>query len=349
MTSTDLTPTVRLRPVGDDAGWQDGLAADVGDRVGLDGALGDLNRRAQAWAAPVRFLAEGYRWDRADMRDREWYPQGVTTSADASPDADTYDGRRIAAVAWYAKRVDDAPSRGSRVSFLDITDRAAPRYRHVLLVDRAPDGPIRPVRLHAGGIVWLGPMMLVADTHGGMRVFDLAEILRVDPSAHDGYGYLLPQRLAYRAENADGAEPFRFSFVAVDRTSSGPQLVVGEYATGQKSRRLMTLAVDESNPRAPLRLTDGVVVPTAVEDGVRQMQGALIIDGRRYASVGRGVHWRGSMWTWGPGESPHEHRASLAVGPEDLSYWPQRDEIWSASEEPGRRFVYAVHRSAFDR
>jgi hypothetical protein len=55
------------------------------------------------------------------------------------------------------------------------------------------------------------------------------------------------------------------------------------------------------------------------------------------------------MWTWHPGEPPRQHRAALTVGPEDLSYWPQRDQIWSASEEPGRRFVYAVHRSAFDR
>jgi hypothetical protein len=338
---------VRLRPVHTDAAWIDGLAVRVGERVGLDGVLADLDRRAQAWVAPVRFLAEGYRWDRRDMRDREWYPQGVTTSADAGLGDDTYRGRRIAVVSWYAKSIGDAPSRGSRLSFVDITDRADPRYRHVLLVEPADDGSTRPLRLHVGGAVWVGSSMLVVDTRGGLRVFDLADILRVDPAAYDGYRYLLPQRLAYRAENAEGAEPFRFSFVSVDRTAPRPQLVVGEYATGDATRRLMTLALDGGGP-APLSLTDGLASPTAVEDGVPRTQGALVVDGRRYASVGRGVHRRGSMWTWRAGESPREHRASLAVGPEDLSYWPRRDEIWSASEEPGRRFVYAVHRSAFD-
>jgi hypothetical protein len=283
------------------------------------------------------------------MHDREWYPQGVTTSADTNPASDVYDGRRLAVVAWYAKKIGAAASRGSRLSFLDVTDRVAPRYQHVLLVEPAESGATRPLRLHVGGIVWLGPTMLVADTRGGLRAFTLADLLRVDPAAHDGYGYVLPQRSAYRAENDDGTDPFRFSFVSVDRTAPVHQLVVGEYATGEQSRRLMTLALDESGDDGPLRLTDGLAAPTGLEDGVPRTQGALIVDGRRYASVGRGVHWRGSMWTWGPGEAPREHRGSLAVGPEDLSYWPQRDEIWSASEEPGRRFVYAVQRAAFDR
>jgi hypothetical protein len=99
----------------------------------------------------------------------------------------------------------------------------------------------------------------------------------------------------------------------------------------------------------PLELVDGVAAPTSVEVGVARTQGAVVIDGRRYASVGRGVHRRGSMWTWWPGERPRQRRRSLAVGPEDLSYEPEQDQIWNVSEEPRRRFVYAVRRGAFDR
>jgi hypothetical protein len=284
------------------------------------------------------------------MRDRGWYPQGVTTSADAYPD-ETVEGRRIVVVSWYAKERADEPFRGSRLSFVDITDRAAPRYRHVALVEPAAGAGGRrataPLRLHVGGIAWLRDLMVVADTHGGLRVFDLDDLRRTT-SADGTAGYLLPQRRAYRAENDEGAEPFRFSFVSVDRTGPIPQLVAGEYARGPGTKRLMTLALDEIDPAGPLALTDGVAVPTAVEDGVEAMQGAVVVGGRRYASVGRGVHWRGSMWTWGADEPPREHRASLAVGPEDVSYWAHRDEIWSVSEEPGRRFIYAVPRSAFD-
>jgi hypothetical protein len=330
----------------------DALAETWGAPVGLPPLLADLDRRAQAWTAPVRFLAEGYRWDRADLHDRGWYPQGVTTSADASSDG-LVDGRRVVVVSWYAKEPADDPLTGSRLSFLDITDRTAPRYRHVTLVQPrvGADGRtgIAPVRLHVGGIAWLGEIVLVADTRGGVRVFGLDDLRQaVEPSTGVNR-WLLPQRAAYRVENPDGDAPFRFSFLSVDQTSSPRQLVVGEYATGAQSRRLMTLALSDGDPRSPLVLTDGLAVPTGVEDGVPRTQGVVIVAGRRYASVGRGVYRRGSMWTWRPGEAPYEHRASLAVGPEDVSYWPQRDEIWSASEEPGRRFVYAVHRRAFDR
>jgi hypothetical protein len=320
-----------------------------GDRVGLAPLLESLDHRAQRWVAPVRFLAEAYRWDRTDMHDRSWYPQGITTSADAFADAGV-DGRRIVVVSWYAKERTPDPLGASRLSFLDITDPTSPRYRHVALVqpgsgDTQP--PVGPVRLHVGGITWLGQTVLVADTRGGIRVFDLDDIRCMkQPGAADSY--LLPQRFAYRAENDQGSEPFRFSFVSLDRTASPCQLVIGEYATGTQSRRLMTVALDDADPSAPLALTDGLACPTSVEQGVARTQGALIIDGRRYASVGRGVHWRGSVWTWRKGETAREYRRALAVGPEDLSYWPSRDEIWNVSEEPGRRFVYAVHRAAFD-
>jgi hypothetical protein len=330
----------------------DAVAEPWGTRVGLRRLLDDLDRRAQAWTAPARFLAEAYRWDRADMHDRGWYPQGVTTSADAFADGQV-DGRRIVVVSWYANDAADDPLKASRLSFVDITDRAAPRYRHVSLVEPgvpgAADGDqksVAPVRLHVGGIAWLGDAMLVADTRGGLRLFDLQDVRRMVTS-RGAAQYVLPQRRAFQAANDDGAEPFRFSFVSVDRTASTHQLVVGEYAAGAQSRRLMTLALHDAAADAPLALADGLAVPTGVEDGVARTQGALVVDGRRYASVGRGVHWRGSMWTWRAGEAAREHRATLAVGPEDLSYWPQRDEIWSASEEPGRRFVYAVRRSAF--
>src|SRR4051812_26784578 len=216
----------------------DAVAEPTGDRVGLTAVLAALDRRAQSWVAPVRFLAEAYRWDRADMHDRRWYPQGVTTSADAFPGG-LVDGRRIVVVSWYAKTAAGEPPEPSRLSLLDVTDPRSPRYRHVSLVEPAPDGQRRvaPVRLHVGGIVWLGPSLLVADTRGGLRVFDLDDLHRVTGAGGDS-SYVLPQRRAYRAENDDGATAFRFSFVSVDRTATIPQLVVGEYATGEQSRRL---------------------------------------------------------------------------------------------------------------
>jgi hypothetical protein len=39
------------------------------------------------------------------------------------------------------------------------------------------------------------------------------------------------------------------------------------------------------------------------------------------------------------------HARVLPVGVEDLAYWPSRDELWTLSEYPGRRFVLAMERS----
>jgi hypothetical protein len=38
----------------------------------------------------------------------------------------------------------------------------------------------------------------------------------------------------------------------------------------------------------------------------------------------------------------------LPVGVEDLSYWPSEDRLWSLSEYPGRRFVFAMDRARLD-
>ena len=42
-----------------------------------------------------------------------------------------------------------------------------------------------------------------------------------------------------------------------------------------------------------------------------------------------------------------EHRWQLPVGPEDITYWPSRDQLWSLSEYPGARYVYAMPRGRF--
>ena len=42
-----------------------------------------------------------------------------------------------------------------------------------------------------------------------------------------------------------------------------------------------------------------------------------------------------------------ERRRQLPVGPEDITYWPARDQLWSLSEYPGARYVFAMPRDRF--
>ncbi len=117
----------------------DELAERLGGRAGLPVLLEDLSRRARRTLAPGRAVHRALTWDAEDRRDQRWWPQGISTSADAS-DTEDVEGRRMLVVSWYAKDLPGEPGsrQGSRLTFLDLATR---RYRHVLLVN--PRGPRR--------------------------------------------------------------------------------------------------------------------------------------------------------------------------------------------------------------
>jgi hypothetical protein len=78
------------------------------------------------------------------------------------------------------------------------------------------------------------------------------------------------------------------------------------------------------------------------------MQGAAYARGRYYVTVSHGPYMPGSVYVGDPG---HLRRARFAtpMGPEDIAYWPSADLLWSLSEHRGRRWVFAMRRSWFDR
>ncbi|MGW2585802.1 hypothetical protein ACWCYZ_31535 [Streptomyces virginiae] len=167
-----------------------------------------------------------------DSISQEWVPQGITGVSDAKDNElwgaagniqlfASYDG-------WDPGRENDPdPSagdctaaeleaddacnqKGVRITFVQSRTNPATgspeiKYRHVLLgwtyVNSADhvsfDGlhageyPIQK-GVHAGGIVWYGNYLYVADTRNGLRVFDMRYILDLDPdgdpSTHDEIG-----------------------------------------------------------------------------------------------------------------------------------------------------------------
>jgi hypothetical protein len=350
----------------------DALAGRLGGRVGLAGVLGDLNRTARPGRVPGLAVSWGFRWDDQDERSPRWWPQGITTSGDAA-DAHAADaaeghdaaGRRVVVTSAYSKTV-AGYSKGARLSFVDVTDRTTVRYRHVLLVDARLDErgrlELRPVPLHAGGIVWHGDHLHVAGTRRGLATFRLDDIVRVPlggdparlgvdgPDGHDihafGYRYVLPVRFGYDAVTGAGREQLRYSFLSLDRSASPPELVAGEYGAGAMTTRLVRYAID---PATSLPRTDeaGTARPLTVEDrGIGHTQGATVVQGRWYLTTSAGRYRLGSVWTGTPGDL-RRSRFAVPVGVEDISYWPATDELWSLSEYPNHRYVFAMDRSYF--
>jgi len=342
----------------------DALAGILGEPAGLGGLLDDLRwdlRRSRAPRLLGRAVREAYRWDDHDERDEQWYPQGISTSADASDTGDI-DGRRVVVTTWYSTGR-DGTKRGSRVTFVDLDSG---RYRHVLLVspvlDRTGALTLRPTGIHAGGVVWAGPYLHVAATSRGFVTARVDDIMRVagDDDHPDRFGvdgtrihsyghrYVLPVRFTYRAHADEGHQKLRYSFVSLDRRSDPPSLVAGEYALDPDApTRLARYELDPGTWQLAAG-EDGFSRPLAVDEGgVRQMQGAVIASGRYHVTVSHGPWMPGSVYAGQPG-SMRQRRWSLPMGPEDLSYWPSTDRIWSLTEHPRRRWIVAMDRAWFD-
>jgi hypothetical protein len=338
------------------------LAATLGS-VGIADVLGDLNRagtRITAAAVPgdPPGVQQAFAWQSGDMSVAYWIPQGITGSGDGSPTGRIGD-RNVVLVSWYYSQEDDPGSivqKGVRIAIADVTDPDDVRYRFALLAEpRTIDGRADyiSVPIHAGGIAWVGDYLYVADTFTGFRVFDLTRILPVsaaqDTMGYDagayyahGYAYVIPQ-IDTLADNTDFAA--RFSFVSLDRTTTPPSLLSGEYDAASVNGRLYRwpLAPDGR----PLLVEGARLVPDAAwYMGHSHVQGALSLDD---------VFWLSSSKPAGAGGDLYRARvgaSSATLGwidtPEDLFHDPIDDRVWSLSEGTDARYVISVARTSID-
>jgi hypothetical protein len=362
--TTPYVEGVHLQRTDENVREIEALAAVLGQPAGLDGLLGDLKYQARRSRIPARLLgravSEAYTWNDYDQRDRQWYPQGISTSADAS-DTETVEGRRVLVATWYSTGRDGV-KRGSRVTFLDLETL---EYRHVLLVipvfDKAGNLTLRPMNIHAGGIVWAGQWLHVAATRRGFVTARVDDIMRVagDEDRPDeigvegrrvasfGHRYVLPVRATYKALTDDGHRKLRYSFASLDRGTDPPAVVAGEYNTGSDISRLARYQLDPDTWQLQTG-DDGFSRPLEIDEGgVVQMQGVALAGGRYHATVSHGPFMPGTIYAGASGRLKPK-RLALPMGPEDLSYWPSTDMLWSLTEHPRRRWIVAMKRSAFD-
>ncbi|MFF4080122.1 hypothetical protein ACFYZN_12015 [Streptomyces sp. NPDC001777] len=160
-------------------------------------------------------------WKSDDAISSEWVPQAITGVSDAQEDEDwgTSNAEPIAVAGYDAENPgrsdylsgkdncllsptsDACNEKGIRVSFFN---QATKMYRHVLLVwpymnskdhisfdalharegkcvGEVTSSCAAQNGIHAGGMVWYGNYLYVADTANGMRVFDLRKIMDLNP------------------------------------------------------------------------------------------------------------------------------------------------------------------------
>ncbi|MFD0689296.1 hypothetical protein [Actinomadura fibrosa] len=332
-----------------------------------------------------------------DQNTTGWYPQGVTTVADAQADQVWGTSNQPLLVSWYAKGGTGNTAKGTRISFIDPNTGA---YRHVLLAhpftNSALNASYTSLRddqtsgqgssLHAGGIVWYGNFLYVADTARGFRVFDMRHIYDLKAAGDKGnvtdqdkvgrqdgvfygygYRYVMPEVTQWEhvaatgtaCTSADGSP--NFSYASLDRSGTD-HLVAGEYCDGTKEVNgrvaawpMASATSGGEQPAAGTRWT----ADAAYSLPRSNIQGATRFDGRWYLSQSHGEQVAGqddlgelhttNAVTSSTGTLSVAKTQPAAIGVEDLSHWPGGTEtapalgtIWSVSEHPNYRMVYAT-------
>lgn len=307
--------------------------------------LGDLNRTGtRVTSIPgLSSITNGVRWETGDENVTYWIPQGITGSGDAV--AGTIGGRRVVLVSWYYEGA--APDKGVRIAFLDVTSIATPTYRFALLVEPFMNGTrpdFRAVNVHAGGLAWIGDLLYVPDTGNGFRVFDMSHVFEVatgtDTIGYSGgsyyahqYKYVIPQIGAY--QEVSRCNPL-YSFTALDRATTPPSLVSGEYVSGSPVGRLFRWALDP----ATHHLAGGTyVIPSeAFYSGQDNIQGAVPAYGHWLLSSSAPAGGAGALYSVDPGAS---RTFGWSDAPEDLYVDVGTGQLWSLSEAVGARYVFS--------
>ncbi|EEQ91076.2 uncharacterized protein BDCG_06196 [Blastomyces dermatitidis ER-3] len=318
--------------------------------------LATTNHRNPDSSPDVKHTLQAFTWEDVDGYDdvntRKWYPQGITTTADATDTGD-YEGDVATLISWHSDNYNDG-KRGPRISFINMNKGAERAYRNILLV-RPTEGGSKPnfealSGLHAGGIAWYGHYLYVVATTGGLLVFDLRHIYEVaigdgigrvgnEYQAHN-YRYVLPQVRAYKWQPKEGVKNLHFSFVGLDKTSNPPSLVTGEWFPSGPGR-LTHWDLDESSH---LLKVDGDNIATAsraVQHSLTKIQGSIMINNKYFLTQSGGSLW---TFTWEDGQEGYKDVFSGV--PEDLSY-QKGYGLWAQMEMPGNRHVVALDLEKF--
>ena len=301
------------------------------------------------------------------------------------------DGKRFMFVSFYHSdelgNGTDFP-KGVRVAFVDVTNLDGVgssdqvRYRLFLLVRpewSGGKGSFGPVLYdsgvtsnHAGGLGWFrgengNEYLYVPDTSTGIRIFDLNEVLRVtetddkldigrqsgDTYAAFGYQYVIPEVARYRL--CESSCCLRFSTVSIDRSSTPPALVTGEYDSDSDTNRIVRwpLNVKTGLPLHQSEANGGDtslwVASEAFYTGVSKVQGVLMLGDHTYITT---TQTDTGGTTYAHGKCFH---ANYRGGPISSDVCPSYPEgmyfdgqgIWTCTEKPGNRYCVRFNREVF--
>jgi hypothetical protein len=310
-------------------------------------------------------------WDTSDAATTTWSPQGVTSSGDADGDG-VWGANQVILSGWHYAP-DDARYDDARVAFIDANDLGSAAYRWVYLVAPNSTGStFTAAKAHLGGMVWYGDKLLVTatgDSSVAIRVFSMSHILQMTDSsatigktssgyAAYGYQYVMDQIGYYSyaggtcSMTSDTGVPC-FSSISLDRSTSPDSLVTTEYfQDASLNGRLIRYPFGADYLLSAT--SNSVAASEAYRSGVGNMQGVLSWNGVWYVAHSSATY-HGQLWHQTTAGSTSttcttpDTSATMcwAVHPEALTYWLSTGLVWSQSEWPDQRALFAVPLTAF--
>jgi hypothetical protein len=181
-----------------------------------------------------------------------------------------------------------------------------------------------------------------------------------------GYRYVMPQVGAWinaagpdnddKGGSCSGEGAPKFSYIGLDRSEVPDHLVTGEYCSSGDEGRVARWGLngDTGELRVPVQVDGRVFAADAYRlpdevigtSGGTQIQGAVSYDDTWYLSRSRGKSRGGQLIVAKPdgGELRVTDTRAAGIGPEDLSFWPAHDELWTVTEHAPKRMLYGVPR-----
>ena len=277
-----------------------------------------------------------------------------------------YENKTVVLNSWYhipEKEGPKVPYKGVRITFTEWDKDSSDNYVHVLLVEPTADGNFKIIPVHAGGIMWYGNLLYIADTWSGFRVFDMNHIYQMDTGADysigkksNGKAYAFNHKfiLVQTGRIHNSGATLQYSFVSLDRASDPISMVVGEYSIGtadDNNTHIVRYPLDNTT-LLPLKSDNGKTYASeAYETHILKMQGAVARNGRFWFSSSSGgasgpVGNYGRLRVWDRGTT-EVRKYSWTYASEDLSYWQDptnstNDMIWTLTEFPNNRVVVAI-------
>ncbi|MGA8118098.1 MAG: hypothetical protein WCA46_31075 [Actinocatenispora sp.] len=298
---------------------------------------------------------DGFCFDSADTGDCHTFPQGLTTTRDAT--GGQWENRQLVVTSWYQKNECGGDSTiRSKIVLADWDADFPNKYRKVMLVepyvDSAGHPNFRAHKLHTSGISWYGNYLYVSNATGGLVIFDMRKLWQVDDGGDGigrqsdgtyqsaGYKYVLPS--VGRVTNS-GSHNLRWSTVALDRAKLS--LVTTEWIESSGSAYAARFPLDATT-QAFKPGADGMVHATeALSYSYTHVQGAVSHNGRWWFGASKPK----ALYYWaGAGTTAVSHTwVSVTQG---LSYWEDAtnpDLIWTVRENEDTRNAFTVEQAKY--